>query len=106
MEPLERLKKLNTRECLWVYVLRILKDKPMHAYAIRTEIEKSFGFKPGNVTSYKVIYLLSRRGFVKKTKEGRKVVYEITKEGHDALKEAVKFYKERIELLSKPVKSR
>jgi DNA-binding PadR family transcriptional regulator len=99
--PLRRLREINTRDCLWTYVLRILEDGPMHAYAIRSEIEKRFGFKPGNVTSYKVIYLLSRSGFVSKRKEGRKVVYAITKRGRESLKGAVDFYKERIRLLSK-----
>ena len=98
--PLKRLRELNTRDCLWTYVLRILQDEPMHAYAIRSEIEKRFGFRPGNVTSYKVTYLLSRKGFVKKERKGRRVVYEITPEGRKALKEAVGFYKERVKLLS------
>ena len=99
--PLKRLKELNTRDCLWVYVLRILEDGPMHAYGIRPKIESMFGFRPGSVTSYKVIYLLGRSGFVSKRKDGRRVVYEITYKGKAALEDAVGFYKERARLLSK-----
>lgn len=99
--PLKRLKELNTRDCLWTYVLRILEDKPLHAYAIRSEIEKRYGFKPGNVTSYKVFYLLNRNGFVEKDHEGRRIVYKITDKGRKALKQAVDFYKERVRLLTK-----
>lgn len=100
--PLKRLKELNTRDCLWTYVLRILQDQPMHAYAIRSEIVRRFKFKPGNVTSYKVIYLLKRSGFVRKREEeGRRVIYEITDEGKKALRCAVEFYKERAKLLGK-----
>ena len=98
--PLNRLKKLNTRDCLWVYVLRILADEPMHAYNIRSEIEKRYGFKPGNVTSYKVMYLLNRSGFVSKREEGRKIIYEITEKGQKALKKAIDFYRERVRILS------
>ena len=98
--PLNRLKKLNTRDCLWLYVLRILKDEPMHAYHIRSEIEKRYGFKPGNVTSYKVIYLLNRSGFVTKKEEERKIIYEITERGQNALKEAIDFYQDRVRILS------
>ncbi len=95
--------ELNTTGCLWTYVLRILEDKPMHAYAIRAEIERRYKFRPGNVTSYKVIYLLTRSGLVRKRKEqeGRRVVYEITGKGRETLKEAVRFYKERAKLLHK-----
>ena len=99
MTPLDRLRELNTRDCLWTYVLRILRDGPMHGYAIRSEIEERFGFRPGNVTSYKVIYLLKRSGMVSQKRDGRKIVYEITQRGKDALKEAVEFYKERADLL-------
>jgi PadR family transcriptional regulator PadR len=100
MQPLERLKKLNTTDCLWTYVLRILRSEPMHAYQIRTEIEKRYDFKPGNVTSYKVMYLLVRSGLVKKREEGRRVVYEITDKGRKELKDAAGFYRERSQLLS------
>ena len=101
MQPLDRLKKLNTTDCLWIYVLRILRDEPMHAYQIRNEITKRYGFKPGNVTSYKVFYLLNRSGLVKKREEGRRVVYEITDKGLKELKDAADFYKKTNELLSR-----
>jgi DNA-binding PadR family transcriptional regulator len=101
MPPLKRLMELNTTGCLWTYVLRILEDGPVHAYAIRAEIERRYKFRPGNVTSYKVIYLLARSGLVKKRQEGRRVMYEITGKGRETLKAAVGFYKERARLLGK-----
>ena len=97
--PLQRLKELNTKDCLWVYTLRILKDGPVHAYAIRKEIERRFGFKPGSVTAYKVLYLLSKSGFVKKSVSGRQKVYSLTPAGRKALKEAIDFYKTRVRAL-------
>ena len=100
MQPLERLKKLNTTDCLWIYVLRILCDEPMHAYQIRSEIEKKFGFRPGNVTSYKVIYLLNRSDLVEKREEGRRIIYKITDKGKKELEKAADFYKELSHILS------
>jgi DNA-binding PadR family transcriptional regulator len=97
--PLRRLERLNTTECLWVYVLRILSDGPVHGYAVRASVEKRFGFRPGAVTAYKVLYLLSREGFVTKAKEGRKQVYSITPKGRAALSGAAAFYRRMARVL-------
>ena len=94
MRPTERLRQLNTTECLWIYVLRILKRGPTHAYTIRETIAKDYGFRPGTMTAYKVLYLLERDGFVRKAVEGRKKVYTITEKGLEELRSAAKFYRE------------
>jgi len=73
----------------------------MHAYAIRKETETRFGFRPGTMTAYKVLYLMRRAGLVKKTKDERRVVYSITPKGKEDLKKAIDFYKQRIKLLEK-----
>ena len=97
--PLKRLRMLNTTDCLWVYILRLLKDNPMHAYAIRDQIKKSFGFRSGTVTVYKVLYLLHKRGLVEKKSSGRQRIYTITKKGKEMLRDAVDFYKQRAKIL-------
>jgi DNA-binding PadR family transcriptional regulator len=99
--PLERLKELNTKECLWIYILKLLTENPMHAYALRKQVYERFGFRPGTVTAYKVLYLLKRGGLVDKKSSGRQKVYFITTEGSKALKEAIAFYMERVKLLEK-----
>lgn len=98
---LKRLEKLNTKDCLWIYILGILKNDPMHAYVIRKEIEKKYGFRPGNVTAYRVLYRLTGMKLVNKTKEGRRVVYSITPKGRFDLKKAINFYKHLIKMLEK-----
>lgn len=98
---LKRLEKLNTKDCLWMYVLGILNRKPMHAYVIRKEIEKRFRFKPGAVTAYRVLYRLREAGLVKRSRDDRRVVYSITPKGKQDLKKAVNFYRQRIKLLEK-----
>ena len=98
-KPMKRLISLNTFDCLWIYVLRILLDKPMHAYAIRKKVEERFGFKPGTVTAYKVLYLLKKEGYVKSRKEERITNYEITAQGKKILQEARNFYERQLKIL-------
>ena len=96
---IRRLVKLNTNDCLWIYILRILRDKETHAYMLRHEIEERFGFKPGTVTAYRVLYHLSGRGFVSKRSEGRRKIYSITQKGRDELGRALRFYRKQLESL-------
>ena len=91
---LKRLKRLNTTECLWVYILRILSEGSSHAYVLRKRVEERFGFRPGTVTAYRVLYDLERMGLVTKRKDGMKRIYEITAKGRSDLKRASCFYGE------------
>jgi DNA-binding PadR family transcriptional regulator len=92
-KPLKRLIGLNTKDCLWIYILRILSEGPKHAYVLREEISKKYGFRPGNVTAYRVLYSLRSDGFVEKRPEGRKEVYTITPAGKEIIKKAADFYR-------------
>ncbi len=96
---LRRLADLNTKDCLWIYILRILQDRETHAYMLRKQIDERFGFKPGTVTAYRVLYHLTGKGFVRKRADGRRKVYSITEKGKDELKNAVGFYKRQIKSL-------
>ena len=98
-EGFEKLNKNNTIDCLYPYILKILSDKPVHAYVLRKEIEKRFGFRPGSVTAYKVLYLLKKEGLVEKTQKDRIKVYTITQKGRKELERVVGFYKRQIKLL-------
>ncbi|RLI97741.1 MAG: PadR family transcriptional regulator [Candidatus Aenigmatarchaeota archaeon] len=98
---LKRLEKLNTTECLWVYVLKILSDGPSHAYVLRERIENEYGFKPGTVTAYKVLYDLQSLGLVTKKREGMKRIYEITDKGRKDLEKAIAFYEKLAQMLGK-----
>ena len=98
-ESFEKLKENNTIDCLYPYILRILSEKPTHAYVLRKDIEKKFGFRVGPVTAYKVLYLLKKEGLVEKTQKGRTKVYRLTSEGEKELQNVLEFYRERIKLL-------
>jgi len=97
---LGRLESLNTKDCLWTYILRILEDGPTHAYSLRGEIRKRYGFTPGAVTAYRVLYHLTGRGFVRKKAVGRRKVYEITEKGRAELGKAAEFYERQSKALS------
>lgn len=85
-----RLRRKLGIELLWIYILSMLKKEPSHAYVLRKEIEDKFGFLPGNVSVYVVLYKLERHGFVKARQEGNRSVYSITSSGKILLKEAKK----------------
>jgi DNA-binding PadR family transcriptional regulator len=80
---------------MWVYILKILsKSGPSHAYVLRRRIEEEFGFRPGTVTAYKVLYDMQNLGLVTKRKQGMKRIYEITEKGRQDLGKAAGFYME------------
>lgn len=92
MKPIERLRKLNTIENLWLYILLILKEGPHYGWEMPKLIEKKFGFKPGRITPYRVLYQLAFQGLVQGRIEERKRIYQITRKGEEELKEAKIFY--------------
>ena len=103
MLPFERLQKSNTIENLWIYILSLLKKalkgKGIYAWEIPAIIEKEFGFKPGRITPYRVLYRLEKTGFVKSQMKERRRIYQITNKGEEELKKAKNFYQEILKKL-------
>jgi DNA-binding PadR family transcriptional regulator len=99
MLPFERLRKSNTIENLWIYILSLLKKRSIYGWEIPKVIEKNFGFKPGKITPYRVLYRLEKTGFVKSEIKDRKRIYQITQKGKEELKKVKNFYKEILEWL-------
>ena len=94
MLPIERLQKSNTIDNLWLYILSLLKEREIYAWEIPKLIEKEFGFRPGKITPYRVLYRLEKTGFVKSQMEERRRIYQITNKGEEELKKAKNFYQE------------
>jgi len=92
-EPIERLKEKVLKENLWVFIFKILKEKDEYAYELRKKIKSKFGFLAGNVTGYKVLYLLEKDGYVKSYVKGRRKYYRLTKKGLKQLEKAKSFLK-------------
>lgn len=93
MTPFEHLKKSNTVDNLWIYILFLAKEGPIYAYKAKRDIEKNFGFKTGTVSIYRVLYRLEINGFVRSGRVSRRRIYKITKKGKEELKKAKDFYK-------------
>ncbi|MEM1942639.1 MAG: PadR family transcriptional regulator [Candidatus Caldarchaeum sp.] len=93
----ERLVRKLTHENLWLYVLTLLSRKPLYGYEVRSMVEKEFGFKPGEVTSYVVLYRLERSGLIKVVNMAKgsrgpsRKYYTITPKGVKTLMEAKRF---------------
>jgi DNA-binding PadR family transcriptional regulator len=85
--PLLRLERSLTTENLWLYILSTLKKKKTYAYALNSQIEKRFGWRPGLITSYLVFYKLEAEGLITSKYDERRKYYDITAKGKDALKE-------------------
>jgi DNA-binding PadR family transcriptional regulator len=99
MLPFERLKKLNTIENLWVYILLLLKEKELYGWEIQSLIKKEFNFKPGLITPYRVLYRLEKDDLVKSKIREQRRIYKITEKGKKELELAKDFYRQIIRKL-------
>ena len=103
--PLERLKKKMTKEVMWLYILRLLLERPMYAYEIKKQIKERFGWEAATVTSYVVFYRLKKEEYVTtewvESKEGRpnRKYYAITEKGKTLFEEGHAFMEEIMEKL-------
>jgi len=108
----QRLVKNLTIDLLWIWVLKLLREKPKYAYQLKQEIQERFNFSPATVTNYTILYLLEREGLVEKTEmrnsEERidRKYYVITKFGEEVMDDAELYLKQIYEkLFSKEIDS-
>ncbi len=92
-EPVERLKEKVLKENLWIFIFRLLREKEDYAYELRKRVKREFGFWAGNVTGYKVLYLLERDDYVESYIKGRRKYYKLTGKGLKQLNKAKTFLK-------------
>ena len=96
----QRLVRKTTKENLWLYVLSALRERPRYGYELREQIQKRFGFEPGEVTAYVVIYALKRDGYVAVRSESpgkrgpSRKYYCLTAEGETLLEKARTYLRE------------
>ena len=90
----KRLQIKLTSEILWIYILRLLQDKPAYGYEIRNQIKARFNFEPATITAYVVLYKMRREGLVEmrvsKSLNGRpdRKYYHITPKGNQMMEQA------------------
>ena len=104
-EPMDRLKEKLTKEVLWIYILSLLKERPMYAYELKSRIREKFGFEPATVSSYVVLYKLEKDGYVtsrwqeSETGKPSRKYYELTEKGKKLLDEGISFIENILEKL-------
>lgn len=91
MLPIKRLKKSNTIDNLWIYILRLLQKQPVYGWEIPDLIEKEFSFKTGKITPYRVLYRLQMDKFVTSALNERRRMYKITAKGEKELEQGKVF---------------
>ncbi|NJE05985.1 PadR family transcriptional regulator [Thermococcus sp. M36] len=95
--PMERLKNKITKEVLWLYILRLLRERPMYAYELKERIKEAFNFEPATVSSYVVLYKLEKEGYVtaewqeSETGKPSRKYYKLTPEGEKLLEDGIAF---------------
>lgn len=95
-----RLRKKLTVENLWIYILALLSERPVYGYEFAELISRRYGFRPGKVTCYVVLYKLRRERLVaeeevKHSREGpARRYYRITDKGMEELRRAKRFLRE------------
>jgi DNA-binding PadR family transcriptional regulator len=87
--PLRRLKNKTTKEVLWLYILRLLRERELYAYEIKPLLRERFGISPALVTPYVVLYRLEREGYVEARRRSNKKYYRITERGERLLEEGI-----------------
>ncbi len=97
--PLGRLHSRTTKEILWIYILRLLREKEMYAYELRDAIKNAFGFEPARVTSYVVLYRLEKEGYVGSKWVEKKKYYHLTKKGAELYKQGISHLEEMLDKL-------
>ncbi|MFX1264371.1 MAG: PadR family transcriptional regulator [Promethearchaeota archaeon] len=88
-----RLVKKLTKEVLWIYILRLLQERPLYGYEIKTLVTERFGFSPALVSGYAIIYRLTRDGLIEgqTSSDSTRKYYEITDKGQNAMQQAKQF---------------
>lgn len=92
-KAIKRLTDKLTKEMLWVYILRLLQERPLYGYEIKHLITQRFAFSPATVSGYAIIYRLVRDGLIEAQKRGDspRKYYAITENGLQAMRKAKAF---------------
>jgi DNA-binding PadR family transcriptional regulator len=67
--------------------LMVLKEQPLHGYAIIKAIEEKYGYPPSPGVVYPTLQMLEDQGYVVMTQQENKKVYALTDEGQRCLEE-------------------
>jgi len=63
-KAIHRLVEKITKANLWLYILRLLQEKPRYGYEIKSKIRDKFGFSPAIVSGYVILYKMKKDNLV------------------------------------------
>lgn len=78
----------DMRGMLSFLLLFLLSKKDMHGQEIAKELEKRKGSRPSPGTIYPALKTLKEEGLIKERKDGKLIIYTITKEGKSTFQNA------------------
>ncbi|MCG2869630.1 MAG: PadR family transcriptional regulator [Vulcanisaeta sp.] len=79
-KALARLVSKLTKENLWIYVVRLLMERPMYGYEIAKEVRARFNIDITNVGVYMVLYKMERDGLIETFTSGGSKMYRLRPE--------------------------
>ncbi|MEM4699918.1 MAG: PadR family transcriptional regulator [Candidatus Nezhaarchaeales archaeon] len=101
----ERLVRKLTIEVLWLYIVKMLLERPMYGYEIAKEFKSRFGFSPARITIYTVLYRMEKEGLLRSEYRGGLLsalgrrYYRLTEKGVEAFERAKRFLEEVAKVL-------
>ena len=100
-KAMARLRDKLTKEMLWIYILRLLQERPHYGYEIKELVKRRFEFSPAVVSGYAIIYKMKREGLIeeKRDTDSPRKYYGITEQGRRAMKEAKLFLTKTMEVV-------
>jgi PadR family transcriptional regulator PadR len=100
-KAMNRLVNKLTKEMLWIYILRLLQERPHYGYEIKELVTKRFGFSPATVSGYAIIYRLMKDGLIEEIvkEDSPRKYYSITQKGKDAMVIAKDFLEKTMKLV-------
>lgn len=100
-KAMNRLVNKLTKEMLWMYILRLLQERPHYGYEIKQLIQDRFGFSPATVSGYAILYRLIKDGLIieQRTSDSPRKYYAITSKGDNAMSEAKQFLTKTVGLV-------
>lgn len=98
---MNRLINKLTKEMLWIYILRLLQERPHYGYELKRLVTERFGFSPATVSGYAIIYRLMKDGLIDEqtSSDSPRKYYGITDKGREAMTDAKTFLTETVSLV-------
>lgn len=85
---------LNISNTTKLYTLLLLETEPKHGYQIIDDLEQITGKRPTTSHIYPFLQELADRNYVETHEDGRKKVYELTKEGEEFVEDQISSFTE------------